>query len=839
MRQLILILLFFYSASVSYAQTDSLFALAQKAKDETNYKEALQYYLKIVRQAEKGKDANTLARAYTAIADIYEDGYVYEKALEYLDKVHEIAPTQSISLKKAEIFMRAGKNQNALDIYKGLLKEKEYSLATTKSTYSRLNILRKIVVILQRLEDYESCLDNNLQILEIQQGLKDTEGTLIAINNVGYAYKQLKKYPQAIKSFQEVLAIETKEGGKFASNPTSRINLGVSYQNIGDYATALDYLDGANKMIEATNNKREMAKMYELLSATYLAKKDYYNARIYSDLARQLAVESKDAAVLQRVYETSSLLYQAEEQYDKALVDYKKHLAIRDSLFVEERARQNDLSQAQIVIERTEKEIKLLAAEDEVKAEIIKTLKEQDARKEKELELAESNAKRNEALLSQKELEQVRNKQELLLLQNQAEADKKDRTLLIFKDREKVAQLEIERKSAQEKASIARIAGLEKDKKLTELESRDREKKSADKDAEDKRFRYTVMAVIAIGGLIFLLVFIGLLITRKKNKQLAYQQEVIKETNAELVQTNEEIAAQRDVAENLNQQIGEKNAELLQTNEEMAAQRDHAESLSKVIGEKNESIMASIMYAQRIQQAILIAPEIIAHDLPDHFILFQPRDIVSGDFYFFANTKGVLILAAVDCTGHGVPGAFMSMIGHEVLEDITIMRQITCPETILNELHKGIRKALKQEQTNNRDGMDLSIVCIDKTRKIVEFAGAKNPLVYIQNGEVHTLKGDKMPVGGEQREAERNFRKHQISIETPTFLYLFSDGYQDQFGGAENKKFSVARMKNLFLEIYQEPVEKQHKTLQTTINQWMQVGKEYQIDDILVIGVGV
>ncbi|TAE13864.1 MAG: hypothetical protein EAZ95_10585 [Bacteroidetes bacterium] len=805
MRTVLIFIVFVCFCSLGYAQTDSLLLLAQKAKEQVQYKESLRYYLEAVRLAEKKNDKTTLIKAYSEIADIYEMGEVYEKALEYLKKIHALAPNESLAItaKKAEILSKAGKQYEpeAMKLYGQLVKSYS-SNPTPENTYKKLHALRKIAVLYQRAGDYEGSLDVNLQILEIQQSLKDTEGIIIALNNVGYTYKQMRKYNQATRHFEEVLALEQKQGGKFANNPISRINLGVTYQNIGDYATALRYLQEANKMIEKEQNKREMAKMYE-------------------------------------VYETSSLLYQAEEKYDKALDDYKKHLAIRDSILLGEHLRQQDLQQQQIVIERTEKEMKLLAAQEEVNESTIKRLEAEAERNAKEMELRKSEIEADKQRLARQESEQRANKQALEILRRQAEAEKKDRALIAMQARDALQEAELQKKSAQEKEGLATIKALEQEAKLKESKLQNKEAEAKRKEAEAKQYQYLVYSIIAIGAIIFLLVFIGLLITRRKNQQLAQQQLIIQETNAELVQTNEEIAAQRDLAEILNQQIGEKNAELLQTNEEIAAQRDHAESLSKVIGEKNESIMASIQYAQQIQQAILVAPEVITQGLSQHFILFQPRDVVSGDFYFFANTNDRLIFAAVDCTGHGVPGAFMSMIGHEILEDIIIMRQIVSPDIILNELHKGIRKALKQEQTNNRDGMDLSLVSIDLENKVLEFAGAKNPLIYIQNNEIFHLKGDKMPIGGEQREANRTFTKQSVSLDSPTVFYMFSDGFQDQFGGKDKKKFTIGRMKELFLQIHQEPIEKQKEVLQTAIQNWIKAGEEYQIDDILVIGAKV
>jgi len=170
-----------------------------------------------------------------------------------------------------------------------------------------------------------------------------------------------------------------------------------------------------------------------------------------------------------------------------------------------------------------------------------------------------------------------------------------------------------------------------------------------------------------------------------------------------------------------------------------------------------EDLSGSIHYAQGIQDTILPIQEKFASLLPHSFVFFKPRDVVSGDFYFLEEVDNKIILAAIDCTGHGVPGAFMSLIGNDILTEIIINQKITEPHKILEKLHLGVRALLRQEETKNRDGMDMSLVVIDKGNKILEFAGAKNPLIYIQNDKLKTIKGDKMPIGGEQR--EENFHK--------------------------------------------------------------------------------
>lgn len=250
-----------------------------------------------------------------------------------------------------------------------------------------------------------------------------------------------------------------------------------------------------------------------------------------------------------------------------------------------------------------------------------------------------------------------------------------------------------------------------------------------------------------------------------------------------------------------------------------------------------EGLSDSIRYAQRIQKAILPTEEKFEKILPHSFVFFKPRDVVSGDFYFLEEVDNKIVLAAIDCTGHGVPGAFMSLIGNDILAEIIINQKTTEANKVLEKLHKGIRSLLRQEETKNQDGMDMTLVVIDKENNILEFAGAKNPLIYIQNNELKVIKGDKMPIGGEQREMERIFTKHEISLEKETHFYLFSDGIQDQFGGEKNKKFTPKRLRNLLQENHQKPFEKQKEILDQTIENWQKQGNEKQIDDMLLLGV--
>ncbi|MDJ1503148.1 SpoIIE family protein phosphatase [Xanthocytophaga agilis] len=254
------------------------------------------------------------------------------------------------------------------------------------------------------------------------------------------------------------------------------------------------------------------------------------------------------------------------------------------------------------------------------------------------------------------------------------------------------------------------------------------------------------------------------------------------------------------------------------------------------ISKKNKHITGSINYAQKIQHAILPLESQIEKALPESFVFFQPRDTVSGDFYWFSEKEEVVIIAAVDCTGHGVPGAFMSMIGNTLLNQIVNEKGITEPAKILNLLHKGVRKALKQEEDNSerQDGMDIALCTFNKRTLLLQYAGANNSLYIVENGELIETKANKFGIGGVQKEAERLFTNHTFTVSANTHCYLFTDGYEDQFGGPDNRKFMAKRFRQLLVDIHAKPATEQKQILTQTIHDWK--GHESQMDDMLVIG---
>jgi len=262
------------------------------------------------------------------------------------------------------------------------------------------------------------------------------------------------------------------------------------------------------------------------------------------------------------------------------------------------------------------------------------------------------------------------------------------------------------------------------------------------------------------------------------------------------------------------------------------------------ITRQKEQITDSILYAERIQQAVLPPDEFISDVLPDHFIFFKPRDIVSGDFYWMRKIKNFVVIVVADCTGHGVPGAFMSMLGITFLNDIIVKSRFDTADELLNRLRKRVKKALRQTGTDSeaKDGMDLSLCIIDMEFLQMQFSGAFNSLYLIRKKELIEFKADRQPIAIYIK--EKDFTNHEAQLQKGDCIYMSSDGFEDQMGGPNGKKFLRRRFKELLIENSTYPMVKQKVILDQTLTSWQNPDDESemkykQVDDILVFGVRV
>jgi len=263
--------------------------------------------------------------------------------------------------------------------------------------------------------------------------------------------------------------------------------------------------------------------------------------------------------------------------------------------------------------------------------------------------------------------------------------------------------------------------------------------------------------------------------------------------------------------------------------------------MKEIIEQKHQDVTESITYAKRIQSAILPLISVIQAAKPESFVLYIPRDIVSGDFYWFLEKGDKIYLAAVDCTGHGVPGAFMSMVGHTLLNEIIDQKGISDPGMILNELDNSVRFVLKQDnfESSTRDGMDICLVIFEKNKNTIEYAGANRPLWIVHEHEgsfsLEEIKATKTAIGG-IREEEVNFESHKIAVNSGDSIYLSTDGYADQFS-ADDKKFMTRKLKDLLLSVQDKSMKEQMQFLEEYHAEWK--GSAEQTDDVLVIGVRI
>ncbi|EAY26685.1 SpoIIE family protein phosphatase [Microscilla marina] len=352
-------------------------------------------------------------------------------------------------------------------------------------------------------------------------------------------------------------------------------------------------------------------------------------------------------------------------------------------------------------------------------------------------------------------------------------------------------------------------------------------------------------------------------LSAKNIAQEREKQEILEQQKEKLEQL---VQARTSELEEQATLVKEQNAELTNINEEIAAQRDVLQGRTEELVVAYKHITDSVQYAQRIQNAILGNPEQIISNFDEAFIFLKPKDIVSGDFYWYTTTRKrtaaminddqsiipaavslstIKILIAADCTGHGVPGAFMTVMGNSLLDDIINSSHTTMPDQILKELDRRIIKSLSTKgeakvggragQVN--DGMDMSVIMLDETQNKLYFAGAKNPLYFIRNGVLENIKGSVYPIGSEQYNKEKSFELHTIDTQKGDVFYMFSDGFQDQFGGPEGRKYMRKNFRNFLLSISHLPMTEQQEKVTQEFDQWC--NKQSQTDDVLLMGFKV
>ncbi|HEY6161214.1 MAG TPA: tetratricopeptide repeat protein [Bacteroidia bacterium] len=663
---------------------------------------------------------------------------------------------------------------------------------------------------LQTLGRYDEAIRNDSSCLLIREQMQDTLGLARILNNIGLVFSNKGESRIAIEYLKR--SVELREVLNDSSGlPRSLTNYGLCFYDLGEYDKALEQYFRALAIAERQNNKDDQASSLNNIAIVYNAQEQYSRALDYYlralKLKQELGVKKNIASTMGNI----GTLYQEMKQYDKALNYQLEALKIREELKDKKGlgTTNNNIGSIFKDLRQYDKALQYCTRSLEIRREI----GDQNGMANALANIAvikQALGKKQEAVKDMEESTAIFEKTDdkgSLISNYELLADMYADAGNTAKAYEAMKKCLVTKDSVFKSDSQKRIADMqtkyETDKKQKEIELLNEKQEVSD--LRDKRNLYLFLGAGAVLIVLFFFMYSRYQLKQRANLQLqdAYSQ----------------------------------------------------------IERKNKDITDSIRYAKRIQEAILPPGKVVKKYVVDSFIYYKPKDIVSGDFYWMEHRDNKTLFAAVDCTGHGVPGAFMSIVGHNLLNQIVNERGRTKPGEILDDLNVSLCETLvSEEDASVKDGMDIALCCIDFESNILEYAGAYNSLYILRNSTepilfmdeapnlkmtsltrdgitLTEIKADKQPIGAETIGAVKKFTNRKIKLLKGDIFYIFSDGYADQFGGPKGKKFKYAPFKNLLINMNAKHMEEQKLILERTITDWMD-GRE-QVDDILVIGVKV
>ena len=760
--------------------------------NQSNWEATLLYYQKALLICNRNNFTEREIIIYRILADKYFKLSVYKQSAYYYDKEFSM-------LKPGNTKSRARAAESTGISYYFMPDDSlaVHWLTIATQYFEKINdeeglirCYQKLASLYIRLGEHNLALEKYNQIMKFFSDRNDNPNTASVLNNIGFLKFKLQDYNNALSDFISAVKYSAQGGYNPAFLTDAYSNIAICYQTLENEEGALQNFQTALIYAGEAGRDNEIARIDHILATIYFKKEDYYHADLYSQECIESSGKAGDYTVMQAGYKTWSEIKEKGNDFVKALEYYEKYLSIRDSLNVENRMAEQKEIERQAGFDALEQRIKLAAADQEIQGLALKNLRAESSRKENEMKL----------LLKQQELDRSENKilaQSLALEQEKRIAMENEQKVNSLEQERMIQKLELDKKTEQEKA-------LQNANMLLETE-RNQQQMKAEKEKQIRKMAVGIGILVVILALMFLF---GLISTRKKNQKLAESKLQIEKINADL-------------------QI--KNREVNEQNEKISLQKD-------IIEQKNQSITDSIQYASRIQAAVLPPEDFLTDWDIENFVLYKPKAIVSGDFYWGLMKNGRVIVAAADCTGHGVPGAFMSMLGHAFLDEIINTTEVGNAADILDSLRDEVINTLKQRGMTGeaRDGMDIAMCIIDRKSWKLDFAGANNPLYLVRDGKLTKFTADRMPIGIHVTTISP-FTNNKIEIKKGDYLYLFSDGYADQFGGPRGRKFMYKPFQDLLLKNSRKPLEEQKEILEETFVNWK--GDYDQVDDVLVMGL--
>jgi serine phosphatase RsbU (regulator of sigma subunit) len=629
---------------------------------------------------------------------------------------------------------------------------------------------------------YENALNYYFEGLKIAQKINYRKGIARMYNNIAATYNRQGRYAEALDYHFKALKIREEIGDR-QGVAASWHNIGIIYENQGKVSEALEMSLKSLMIEEELGNKIGVAESLINISELYIRLGKYDEALLSSARGLKLHEELGDKRGIAYNILGIATIYTKQKLYKQAEENYLKSLKICEELGDKRVivSIKKELSIAYLQLKNYEKALLYAKASLDLATEI--GLREQIADNHETISLIYKTMGKYQLALTHYELFKVYG--------------------------DSVRSIEAENKTAFWEAQYQnekRLAALQKEQAQKDI--------AKEKEIQANKFQRNAF----IAGFIVLAVVVGLIFRNLQKQRKA--KEILEAKNKEIQRAKEEIQQQAEELREINQELKQTYLELQ---------------------DKSIDIQDSISAAQRIQNALLPLVDEMEKIIGggNYFVLFKPKDIVSGDFYWVSEQKDKKIIVVADSTGHSVPGALMSMIGMQLLEQLVNENLIVAPERLLLFIHTELIRLLKQKQTLTNEGMDIAVVVLSKndTNFTLEYAGAMIPLLFIQNNELVEVKADRSSLGGFN--TKHNFQKHSFEIQAPTYIYLYSDGYQDQFGGKNGKKFMAKNLRQLLLDNHQKTLAEQGQVLDTTIENWKKIGNEQQIDDITILGIKI
>jgi len=634
--------------------------------------------------------------------------------------------------------------------------------------------------------------------LAIRQDLGDQAPIAASLNNLGMVYRNMGDHDKALVYYQNALRIFQQQNDQLGT-ANALNNIGIVQRNQGNLDRALESFQSALKMFEKENNKVGSAFTLNNIGNIYQQQGNQEQALGLYGQSLKISEELGDRASAAGKYNNLGAVYHDKGDMKSALEMTQKALRIQRELGDQSgqvntlnnlgsyHREQGDADRALESFLEAER-IQRRTGDNNYTVETLTSIGELYSKKGeggKGLRYLEGAMEAAKEKRSGQELQRVYT----ALSEAYAQAGDFERS---YRYQKLNANLQDSLERTVNVRQLAEMqARFETERKQREIDQLNRDREVKDLVMSRQRMVRNMVTILAV----LILALAVVLYQRYRAKQRA---------NEELGRKNEEIEAQRSI-----------------------------------LKEKNEEITDSIEYAKRIQDAILPSLDEVTRVLPQSFIYFRPKAIVSGDFYWFNEVDGRAYLAAVDCTGHGVPGAFMSMIGNDHLNQVVLVEGCKRPDEILNRLHAEVQHTLRQRHglTETHVGMDIALCAIDVKTGHMQFASANRYLILFRGEELIELKGDHLNVGGIMHEDVRNYSLHELQLNKGDCLYMFSDGVTDQFGGPDDRKFGYRRLREMLRDMRHLPMEQQRATVEQGLLSWM--GESDQIDDFVLIGVRV